>query len=96
MDALNYHIIGILAILLSISLQISAEVTVTGKILTEGNQPVDMANVSARPTNAPKRIIGSTFTDEAGRFSLYLNSTSDSLILTEHRDRNDIRHCAKS
>lgn len=82
MNAVNYHIIGILAILLSISSRISAEVTVTGKILTEGNRPVDMANVSARPANAPKRIIGSTITDEAGIFSLNLNSTSDSLILT--------------
>lgn len=42
---------------------------------------VDFANVIASPSNSPKTILASAFTDENGHFEMTVNSDCDSLIL---------------
>ena len=58
-----------------------AQTVVTGRVRTSDNKGVDFASVIAWPTNSPKTILASAFTDETGRYELAVNYDCDSLIL---------------
>lgn len=57
------------------------QIYITGQIKNVEGECVDLAGVIAIPTNAPKTILASAFTDENGRFQMSVKSDCDSLIL---------------
>lgn len=54
---------------------------ITGVIKNNKGNGVDFVSVIAAPSNAPKTILGSAFTDENGKFQMSVKSDCDSLIL---------------
>ena len=59
----------------------SAQTSISGAVRTSEGNGVDFASVVASPTNAPKTILASAFTDENGKFQMWVKSDCDSLIL---------------
>lgn len=57
------------------------QIYITGQIKNVEGECVDFAGVVASPTNAPRTILASAFTDENGRFQMSVKSDCDSLIL---------------
>lgn len=57
------------------------QIYITGQIKNVEGECVDFAGVVASPTNAPRTILASAFTDEYGRFQMSVKSDCDSLIL---------------
>ena len=57
------------------------QIYITGQIKNVEGEYVDFAGVVASPTNAPKTILASAFTDEKGKFQMSVKSDCDSLIL---------------
>ena len=57
------------------------QIYITGQIKNVEGECVDFAGVVASPTNAPKTILASAFTDEKGKFQMSVKSDCDSLIL---------------
>lgn len=58
-----------------------AQTLISGSVKTSEGNGVDFASVIATPSNAPKTILASAFSDENGKFQLSVNADSDSLIL---------------
>lgn len=54
---------------------------ITGVIKNDKGNGVDFVSVIAAPSNAPKTILASAFTDENGKFKMSVKSDCDSLIL---------------
>lgn len=54
---------------------------ITGVIKNDKGNGVDFVSVIAVPSNAPKTILASAFTDENGKFKMSVKSDCDSLIL---------------
>ena len=54
---------------------------IKGVIKNSVGNSVDFVNVIASPSNAPKTILASAFTDDNGMFQMTVNSECDSLIL---------------
>lgn len=71
----------ILIITFSAVLQTLGQQNITGTVKNTDSTGVDFASVIVSPSDAPKTILTSAFTDEAGRFGLSVNSKSDSLII---------------
>ena len=63
------------------SLQGTAQCSISGIVKTPDGRCVDFASVIAMPSDAPKTILASDFTDEDGKFVLNINNDCDSLIL---------------
>lgn len=57
------------------------QIYIAGQIKNVEGECVDFAGVVASPTNAPRTILASAFTDENGRFQMSVKSDCDSLIL---------------
>lgn len=68
-------------IAISVCNSLFAETILTGTVRNKQGVSFDFANVYVSPANAPKTILASAFTDEAGRFEMTVNSNCDSLIL---------------
>lgn len=66
--------------LFSVFLAISQNI-ITGVVKDIRNKDVDFASVIASPSNAPRTILASAFTDENGKFQMSVKSECDSLIL---------------
>lgn len=58
-----------------------AQSVISGKVSNTEGGGVDFVSVIASPTNAPKTILASAFTDENGKFQMSVKSECDSLIL---------------
>ncbi len=58
-----------------------AQAVISGAVRTPEGNGVDFASVVASPSNAPKTILASAFTDENGKFQMSVKSECDSLIL---------------
>ena len=74
------NIIVATSVLLSV-FQSLAQVEICGVVKTAQGKGVDFANVIISPSNSPKQIISSAFTDENGRFTISAHSECDSLLL---------------
>uniref|UniRef100_UPI00351AA410 TonB-dependent receptor plug domain-containing protein n=1 Tax=uncultured Duncaniella sp. TaxID=2768039 RepID=UPI00351AA410 len=64
-----------------IALSAIAETVISGKIKTADGSPVDLVTIVAYPSNSPKNILTSAFTDENGCFEITVNHGCDSLLL---------------
>ena len=62
-------------------LQCVSQTNISGLIIFNTGEAVDFANIVVVRSDLPKTILGSTFTDENGSFSLNINCAYDSLIL---------------
>lgn len=71
----------ILAILFYPVLQMFGQSKITGVVKNAENKSMDFVSVIASPSDAPKTILSSAFTDENGFFQMSVNSVCDSLIL---------------
>lgn len=58
-----------------------ARTSVSGVVKSADGNRMDFVSVIASPSNAPKTILASVFTDENGSFQMSVDSDSDSLIL---------------
>ena len=58
-----------------------AQSVISGKVSNAEGGGVDFVSVIASPTNAPKTILASAFSDENGKFQMSVKSECDSLIL---------------
>ncbi len=58
-----------------------AQSVISGKVSNTEGGGVDFVSVIASPSNAPKTILASAFTDENGKFQMSVKSECDSLIL---------------
>ncbi|MDE6335812.1 MAG: hypothetical protein K2L34_04500, partial [Muribaculaceae bacterium] len=54
---------------------------INGVVKNAEGGSVDFISVIASPTNAPKTILASAFTDENGKFQMWVQSECDSVIL---------------
>ncbi len=64
-----------------IALSAIAETVISGKIKTADGSPADLVTIVAYPSNSPKNILTSAFTDENGCFEITVNHGCDSLLL---------------
>ncbi|WP_289764648.1 hypothetical protein [uncultured Duncaniella sp.] len=64
-----------------IALSAIAETVISGKIKTADGSPADLVTIVAYPSNSPKNILTSAFTDENGCFEITVNLGCDSLLL---------------
>ncbi len=62
-------------------LQSFSQSKITGVIKNDKGNGVDFVSVIVVPSNAPKTILASAFTDENGKFKMSVKSDCDSLIL---------------
>ena len=62
-------------------LQSFSQSKISGVIKNTEGGSMDFVSVIASPTNAPKTILASSFTDENGKFQMSVKSECDSLIL---------------
>ena len=62
-------------------LQSFSQSNISGVVKNTEGGSVDFVSVIASPTNAPKTILASAFTDENGEFQMSVKSECDSLIL---------------
>ena len=62
-------------------LQSLSQNTINGIVKNAEGVGVDFISVTASPSNAPKTILASAFTDDNGMFRMSVNSECDSLIL---------------
>ena len=70
-----------LIIFLSFVLQSFSQSKISGVLKNTEGGSVDFISVTASPSNAPKTILASAFTDENGKFQMSVKSECDSLIL---------------
>ncbi len=75
------NVISILLMTLFFDMQGFSQTDIGGIVKNAEGKGVDFVSVIASPTNAPKIILASTFTDENGKFRMSVKSDSDSLIL---------------
>lgn len=71
----------ILTILFCPVLQMFGQSKITGVVKNAEDKGMDFVSVIASPTDVPKTILSSAFTDENGFFQMSVNSDCDSLIL---------------
>ena len=64
-----------------IALSAMAETVISGKIKTADGSPADLVTIVAYPSDSPKTILTSAFTDENGCFEITVNHSCDSLLL---------------
>ena len=64
-----------------IALSAMAETVISGKIKTADGSPADLVTIVAYPSDSPKTILTSAFTDENGCFEITVNHGCDSLLL---------------
>ncbi|MCC8037690.1 MAG: TonB-dependent receptor family protein [Bacteroidales bacterium] len=58
-----------------------AQSNISGCVKTTSGRCVDFASVTVAPANTPRSFLTSALTDDSGRFSMTVNSQSDSLVL---------------
>lgn len=79
----NSNKVFILALLIMIysSVSLSAQCNISGVVKNTEGAVVDFASVIATPSNVPKTILSSGFTDENGQFHMDVSAEYDSLLI---------------
>ncbi len=77
---MTYRLI-IFLLLCAFAITSMAQSVISGKVSNAEGGGVDFVSVIASPTNAPKTILASAFSDENGKFQMSVKSECDSLIL---------------
>lgn len=67
--------------ILFFAIQVFSEVCIKGHIITADGNAVEFAAVVASPSNVPKTILTSTFSDENGNFEMKIDHPCDSLVI---------------
>ncbi len=81
MERMSYKLIFSCGLFLFNINILSAQSMISGAVINTDGCGVDFASVIASPTDAPKTILASAFTDENGKFRMSVKSDCDSLIL---------------